>query len=171
MGIGGEIAVVVSRRCDFSLVSKVDAAESLRFSCLLICVDSASRRWGWSLCMVQILGFAVWSGCRCCWRQSMMWVHWWQSSMIDVPVLQYFGLTGVVSKSPWSISASPSCEHGLDTADAGCRGCVINVLVCSVLGLIRCVSMWPQVLVLVRAVIRLWTSCSKAVAWSCRNGC
>ena len=44
----------------------------------LDCVDSASRRWGWSLCLEQILGVAVWSGCRCCWKRSMMWRRCWQ---------------------------------------------------------------------------------------------
>ena len=41
-------------------------------------IISASRRWGWSLCLVQIVGVAVWSGSRCCWRCSMMWMHWLQ---------------------------------------------------------------------------------------------
>ena len=53
--IDAEIAVAVSRRCSLCWVSKVYVAESLRFSCLLVCVNSASRRGGWSLCLVQIL--------------------------------------------------------------------------------------------------------------------
>ena len=74
--IGIEIAVVVSRRCGLSWMLKVCVVESLRLGCLLVCGNSTSRRWGWSLYLVQVLGVAVWSGCRCCWRLSMVWTHW-----------------------------------------------------------------------------------------------
>ena len=36
-----------------------------RLNCLLVCGDSASRTWGWSLYLVQILGVALWSRWRC----------------------------------------------------------------------------------------------------------
>ena len=70
------IAIVISRRCSLSRLLNVCAVESLRLTCILVCGDSASRRWGWFLCSVQIVSIAVWSGCRCCWRRSMMWTHW-----------------------------------------------------------------------------------------------
>ena len=73
-----EIAVVVSRQRSLCWMLKVYIAESLRLSRLLLCGDSSSRRRGWSQCLVQILGVVVWSGCRCCWRRSMMWAHWLQ---------------------------------------------------------------------------------------------
>ena len=38
-----------------------------------------------------------------------------KSWIIDVPVVQYFGLTRVcVSKSPWSVGASPSSDSLVD---------------------------------------------------------
>ena len=46
--------------------------------------------------------------------------------MIYVPVVQDFGLNRGVSKSP--------CVR-LEAADTSCRGCVIDVSVCSILGL------------------------------------
>ena len=73
--IGVKIAGFVSHRCSLCWVSKVYIAECLRLSCLLVCVDSTFSRWGWSLCLVQILGVAERPGCRYCWRQSMMWTH------------------------------------------------------------------------------------------------
>ena len=74
--IGVEITVVVSCWHSLCWMLKVCIVESLRLSCLLICGYSMSSRWGWSLCLVQILGVAVWSGC--CWRWSVMWMHWLQ---------------------------------------------------------------------------------------------
>ena len=73
---GCRIAVTVSRRCTVCLVlDDVGVVESLRLSYLLVCGDSASRRWLWSLCLMQIVDVAVWSRCRCCCRRSMMWMH------------------------------------------------------------------------------------------------
>ena len=98
------IAFVVSRRCSLCWVLKVSVVKSLKLSCLLVCDDNTSWR-----CLVQIVGVAIWSGCRCCWRRSMMWRHW------------------------------------LQRLDDWCPG-----LCCSLLT--GWVSIWPRVLVLIRAV-------------------
>ena len=113
--INVEITVVVSHQCSFCWVSKVYVVKSLRLSCLLVCVNSMSRRWGWSLCLVQILGVAVWSGCRCCWRRLMMWTYWLlrlDDQCLSCAVLWFN--QGGISKSPWSIVASPSSESLMD---------------------------------------------------------
>ena len=52
--------------------------------------------------------------------------------------------------------------RGLAATDAGCRGCVINVPICSILGLN---SEYVDVLMLVWAVSRSWTDDARAVAW------
>ena len=70
-------------------------AENLRLNCQLVWGDSASRRWGWSLCWVQILGIVVLSGCKCRWRWSMMWMHWWQRLDDQCPSCAVLWLTGV----------------------------------------------------------------------------
>ena len=54
--ISVEITFAVSRHCSLCWVSKVCVVESLRLSCLLVCGDSTSRRWGWSLCLVNVAG-------------------------------------------------------------------------------------------------------------------
>ena len=90
-----EIVVVISRRCSLHWVSKVCVVESLSLSCLLVCGVSASRRWGWLFCLVQILGVAVWLDCKCCWRRSMMWTHWLQRLDDRCPSCAVLWLTGV----------------------------------------------------------------------------
>ena len=92
------IAVVVSCQCSPCWVLKVSVVGSLRLSSLLVCGDSVSRRWKWSLCLVQIVGVAVWPGCRRCWRLSMMWTHWLQR--LDDQCLGLFNpwLTGCVRR-------------------------------------------------------------------------
>ena len=166
--IGAEIAVVVSRQCSLSWMLKVCVAESLRLSCLLVCGDGASRKWGWSLCLVQILGIAVWSGCRCCWRRSMMWMHWLQMLYDRCAGYAVLWLTGCVSMWTWSVvlvwAASRSWTR--------CYRCWLQRLWyrCSDLfnpWLTSCVSMWPRVMVL---VIR-GLEAIDAVAWLCRNSC
>ena len=141
MVYGCRIAVVLSRRHSLCWMLKVDAGESRRVDCLLVCGDSASRRWGWSRCLVQIVSVAVWSGCRRIWRRSKMWMHWLQR--LDDPCNPW--LTRFVSM--WLRSAGPNrlVARGQDsycmilsatTDDAGadCRGCMIKVPVCSILG-------------------------------------
>ena len=107
-----KIVVVVSRQCSLCWMLKVCVVESLRLRCLLVCVDSESSRWGWSLCLVQILGVAVWSGCRCCWKWSMMWMHWLQRLDDRCFGCAVFWLT--VLKWPWSVGASLSSESLMD---------------------------------------------------------
>ena len=117
---------------------KVSVVESFRLGCLLVYGDSASRRWGWSLCLVQIIGIAVWSGCRCCWRCLMMWMHW--LLRLDDRCLSLFNpwLTECMSMQPQSVDASPSCviSHGLGVTDAVAwlhrNSCCVKLeLVCS----------------------------------------
>ena len=118
---GCRIAVVESPWCNLCWVLKVGVVESYRLRCLLICGDSTSRRWGWSLCLMQIVGVAVWSGCRCCWKGSMTWMH--QLLMLNdrCPGLLYPGLTG-------SVDVAPKCWYqfesvvarGLGAADTCC---------------------------------------------------
>ena len=76
---------------------KVYVAESLRLSCLLVCINSVSKRWGWSPCLVQILGVAVWLGRMCCWRWSMTWMHWWEKLNDQCPgcTVLWFNQRGV----------------------------------------------------------------------------
>ena len=99
--IGAEITVVVSCLCSLCSVSKVYVVESFRLSCLLVNVDSTFRRWWWSLCLVQILSVALWLGCRCCWKRSMMWTHSLERLDDRCP-----GLTGVVSMLVRAVSRS-----------------------------------------------------------------
>ena len=74
---------------------------------------------------MQIIGVAVWSGCRCSWRWSMMWTHWLQRLDDQCPGLYSPWLTGFVSMGPQSVDVSLSSvvvqERG--AADAGCKGC------------------------------------------------
>ena len=105
--IGVEITVVVSCQCCLCWILKVCVVESLRLSSLLVCSDSASRRWRWYLCLVQILRVAVGSSSRCC---CMMWMHWLQRLDDRCPGCAVFWLIGVVSKWPWSVGASPSSK-------------------------------------------------------------
>ena len=112
--ISVEITFVVSHRCSLYWVLKVYVVESFRLSCLLVCGNSKSRRWGWSLCLVQILGVAVWLVCRCYWRRSMMWTHWWQKLDHRYPDWAVLWFNGGVSMSPWCIGASPSSESLVD---------------------------------------------------------
>ena len=72
---GCRIAVVVSRRCSLCWVSKVGTVESRWPGRLSVCSYNASRRGGWSLCLVQIVGGAIRSVCRRNWRQTMMWAY------------------------------------------------------------------------------------------------
>ena len=113
-------------------VSKVYIAESLRLSCLLVCVDSASRRWGWSLCLVLILGVAVWSGCRCSWRQSMMWTRRWQKLNDRWPGCALLSFNQSGGRSGLEVLV---LVRAVSHPWTRCyRGCVIDVLVCSILG-------------------------------------
>ena len=113
--MGVEITVVVSCHCSLCWVSKLYVVENLRLNCLLVCGDSTSRRWGWSQCLVQILGVVVRSGCRCCWRQSMIWMHWLQKQDDWCRSWAVLWLTGGgVSKWPWSVGACPSSELLMD---------------------------------------------------------
>ena len=106
--IDAEIAVVVSRRCSLCWVLKVCVVESLRLRSLLVYSDSAPWRWGWSLCLVQILAAVVWSGCRCCWRRSMMWKHWLQRLDGRCFGCVVLWLIRCVSKWLWGVGASTS---------------------------------------------------------------
>ena len=108
--IGVEIAVVVSRQHSVCWMLKVSVIEHLRLSCLLVCSDSTPRRWGWSLCLVQIFGVAVWSGCRYCWIWSMML----QRLDDQCPSCAIFWLTVGVLKWLWSVGASLSSKSLMD---------------------------------------------------------
>ena len=162
--ISVEIAFVL-RRCSLCWVSKVCVVESLRFSCQLVCGDNVSRRWGWSLCLVQILGVAVWSGGRCCWRQWCRCIGC-KGWMIDVPVLWLTGggcrsglevleLVRAVSRSWTRCWSQRLCNR--------CPG-LFNPW------LTGCVSIWPQVLVLIQAVSRSWTGCRKFYSLVAQDG-
>ena len=117
---GCRIAVVVSHWFSLCWVSKVGAVESRRLGCLSVCGDSSSRRWGWSWCLVQIVSAAVRSGCRCSWRQLMMWMHCLLRLDDHCPGLCSLWLTGYVSMWSQSSRASPSSviAHGLGAAGA-----------------------------------------------------
>ena len=99
------------------LVLKVSDVE--RLSCVLVCGYSASRRWGWSLCLVQIVGVAVWLGCWC-WRQSIMRTHCLQRLEDQYPGLCIYWLTRCVSMWPQSAFSSLSsviaCGQGFAEA-------------------------------------------------------
>ena len=123
------IAALVSHRCSHSWVlNDVGVVESLRLNCQLVYGDSTSRRWGWSLCMVQSVSIAIGSGFRCCWRQWMIWTYWLLRLDDRCSSLCSPWLTRNVSMWPWSVDAIPNYVvfHGLIAADAGCRGCVIS---------------------------------------------
>ena len=97
-------------------VGIVSVEESLRLRCLFVCSESMFSRWGWSLCLVQFVGVAVWSGCRFCWRWSMIWMHWWQRLGDQWAALRSLWLTRYVDVA--------SC--GLDVADVVvwlCKNC------------------------------------------------
>ena len=161
-----EIAVVVSRRRSLCWILKVCVVESLRLSCLLVCGDSACGRWGWSL--EQILGVAVWSGCRCCWTQSMMWMHWLQRLDDQCPSCAVLWSNCVCVNVVSSVGASPSREVacGLDVTDAGCRGHVIDVLVCSILVNLVCVIVATNVGAS-PSMSHSWTKYSKCCSFGC----
>ena len=112
--IGVEITVVVSHQCTLCWVLKVCVVESLKLRCLLVCGNRTTRRWGWSLCLVQILDVTVWSGCRCCWRRSMMWTHWLERLNDWCLGCAVLWLTKGVLKWPWSVDASLSSESLVD---------------------------------------------------------
>ena len=109
---GCRIIIVVSRLCSLCWVLKVGVVECLRLN--------ASRRWEWSLCLVQIVAVDVWSVCRCCWRQSMMWMHRLQRLDYRCPVLFNPWLTGCMSMWPRGVGASSSC---VVTCRLGCCRC------------------------------------------------
>ena len=142
--VGVEITVVISRRRSLCWVLKVSVVESLKLNCLLVRSDSVSSRWGSSLCLEQIVGALVWSGCKCCWRRSMMWTHWLLKLDDRCPGLCSSWLTGCVSMQPRSVGASPSSvvAYGLDS----CRYWLQSLCdQCPALfnsWLTRCVLMW-----------------------------
>ena len=88
------------------------------------------------MCLVQILGVAVWPVCRCRWRRSMMWGHWLQMLDDRCPGCTVLWLTREsinVALKCWRKSEQ-RVARGLDVTDASCRGCLIDVPVCSILG-------------------------------------
>ena len=103
--MGVEIVVVVSCRCSLCWVLKVWVVVNLRLSCRLVCDDSASRRWRLSLCLVQIVGIAVWSGCRCCWIRLMIWTHLLQKLDDRCLGCAVLWLNVCVLMWPWSVGA------------------------------------------------------------------
>ena len=73
-------------------VLKVRNVESRRLGCLEVWGDSASRRWGWSRCLMQIVGSATRSACR---RNGRRWTHTLQKLNDECPGLCNPCLTGV----------------------------------------------------------------------------
>ena len=132
---GCRIPVVVSCWCGLRWVLKVSAVECHRLRFLIVCGD-CMRRWGWSRCLVQIIGVSVWSGCRRSRSQSTMWMDWLQRLDDRCPGLCNSWLIGCISMWPWSVGANLSrvVARGLGDADAVCRGCAIDVLDYSILG-------------------------------------
>ena len=86
---------------------KVSVVETIRLSRSFVCADSVSKRRRWSLCWLQSAGVLVWSGCRCCWRRSMMWIQFLLRLDDRCPGLCNPWLTGCVSMWPQSVDASP----------------------------------------------------------------
>ena len=105
---GCKIAVAVSRRCSLCWVLNVGAVESRRLGCLKVLGDNASRKWGWSRFLMQIVGVAVWSGCRRSWRRSKMWTHMLLRLDDWCPGLCNPWLTESMSMWPRSAGASPN---------------------------------------------------------------
>ena len=100
------IAVIISCQC--SLWWMLNVVESLRLSYLFVCGDSTSRKWRWSLCLVQIVGVAIWSGDRFFWRQSLMWMHWLQRLDDWCPGLGSTLVNWVCVDVASSVGASPN---------------------------------------------------------------
>ena len=94
--------------CVDSAVWKVSVVERRRLSSQIILGDSVLRRSGWSWCLVQIVGVALWSGHRCSWRQLKMWTHVLEWLVDRYPGLFSPWLTGGMSMWPRSDGTSPS---------------------------------------------------------------